>query len=185
MVRNLTKWLLIVAVLAMYWLGSQVTYGQEAEQAQAAGWEFAGLTDIGTSMAEFRVGRVLDETWTVGALAEWFPEDAENPSEDWAAGAYVKLAVDPNASMPVANWFPRVGDWLQLPETLTAETYLIGKGRVLPYEDGVDFALSFGGGAQVGPVFGEVVYDIVESGDADNPVTASGMTIWLGLCLEF
>lgn len=151
----------------------------------ASDWEVSGLTDIGTSMAEVRVGHSYGPDWTVGALATYFADDVEHPGKDWGLGAYAKLVVDPNASFPVANWLPKLGDWLDLPESLTAETYLIGKGQVLPYDGGIDFAGSIGGGARVGPVFGEIVYDVVESGDADNPILASGMTIWMGLCLEF
>lgn len=166
----------LVSVLAMVVLCS-------CEPVVASDWEVAALTDIGTSMAEVRVGHSYGPNWTVGALATYFAEDSLQPSKDWGLGAYAKLVVDPNASVPVSGWLPKLGDWLDLPESLTAETYLIGKGQVLPYDGGVDFAGSIGGGAQVGPVFGELVYDIVESGDADNPILASGMSIWFGLCL--
>lgn len=166
--------LMVVAVVAM--MGSVVL---------ADGWEVSGLTDLGTSMGEVRIGHEYGKDWTVGALATYFSENVDNPSKDWGVGAYAKLVVDPDASIPVANWLPKLGDWLDLPESLTAETYLIGKGQMLPYEGGIDFAGSVGAGAGVGPAVFEVVYDIVESGDADNPVLASGMTIWFGLRLEF
>lgn len=171
------KWPCILALIILYALAAQVSPAQT--------WEAGALTDIGTSAVEFRFGRVLDETWTVGLLGTWFAEDADQPHEDWGVGAYAKLAVDPNASVPVANWFPEIGDWLDLPETMTAETYLVGKGQLLPYEESVDLALSVGAGAQVGPVVGEIVYDIIEGGDSDNPLLASGVTVWVGLCLEF
>jgi len=66
------------------------------------------VTDVSaTSMAEARFGLELDETWEVGGLAVWFAED---PGTDWGAGAYATLAVDPNGSVPVANWLPALGD---------------------------------------------------------------------------
>lgn len=177
MKRGLLKWFLIVVVLAAFVGLSQVCKG--------AGWEASGLTDLGTSMIEVRLGRELGENWTAGILGSYFADDAIHPGKDWGFGGYAKLVVDPNATFPVANWLPKLGDWLDLPESLAAETYLIGKGQVLPYEGEVDIAASFGGGAQVGPVAFEAVYNIIESGDADNPILASGLTLWAGLCFEF
>jgi hypothetical protein len=148
-------------------------------------WEVSGATDLGTSMVEVRVGHDWGKDWTVGLLGTYFADDAEDPGEDWGIGAYAKLVVDPDASIPLAGWLPKIGDWLDLPESLVAETYLIGKWQALPYDDGIDMAGAVGAGAQVGPVFGEVCYDVIESGNADNPVATSGMSIMAGLCLEF
>lgn len=173
--RNRALCLMVVAFLAFL----------SCTHALAGDWSVSALTDTGTSMIEARVETVIDQNWRVGLLATYFPDDAQEPSKDWGVGGYTKLIVDPNASIPVANWLPKVGDWLNLPETLAVETYLIGKGEVLPYDGGVDLALSVGGGGQIGPVFAEYIYQIIESGGADNPLLYSGPVLWLGLMWEF
>src|SRR5574343_580910 len=161
---------LFVAVMAMV-LCSTV-YG-------ANGWspdEFAGATDLETSMAEARIGWEVSTPWVVGPFGRYFEEDAANPGSDWGVGIYTRLIVDPNATFPVANWLPKFGDWLSLPESMTAETDLSGKGFVTPSgesEDDFDFVGEIGAGAQIGPVFIEYTYAVVESGDADNPVAYS------------
>lgn len=152
-----------------------------------AAWNVSALTDTATSKLEGRLGFDLDNpVWEVGGLATWFAQQ-ENPP--WSVGAYVKLAVDPNGSIPIANWLPALGTWLHLPESLPAEGYIIGKGEILPYEDNIDFSLGVGAGLQVGPVIGEAIYDIIESGSADNPaggiMVSSGFEVWLGLKIEF
>jgi len=176
-----TKWMLwmVMAILACLTL---VPNAQGARNVSA-------LTDTATSKLEGRVGFDLaNPVWEVGGLATWFAQEESAP---WGVGAYVKLDVDPNASIPIANWIPKLGTWLNLPESMPATGYLIGKGEILPYEDNVDFSLGVGAGLQIGPVIAEAVYDIVESGDADNPaesggvMVSSGFEVWLGMRIEF
>lgn len=171
-------WMLCVAVLFM------------ATVVQAGQWNVSALTDTATSKLEGRVGfDMTNPIWEVGGLATWFAQEESAP---WGLGGYVKLTVDPNGSVPVANWLPKLGTWLKLPESMPAEGYLIGKGQILPWEDNVDFSLGIGAGLQVGPIVGEAIYDIVESGSADNPdekptaiMVSSGFEIWLGMRIEF
>ncbi len=148
----------------------------------AEGWTVGVLTDVETSMLEARIGVQVDEVWEVGAMGVWYAED---PGTDWGAGGYTKLAVDPNGSIPIANWLPGIGDLLNLPDSLTAETYIIGKLVCIPYDDGPDLVGSVGAGAQIGPAVIEWVYSIVEGGESDDPILSSGATLWAGLCLEF
>ncbi len=150
--------------------------------ATAADYEFGALTDSATSKLEVRAGVEVGEDWTVGLLATWYAE--ESPYK-WGGGAYAKMLVEPAAVVPLNEWFPKLGDWLNLPETLTVETYLIGKGEAVPYEGGVDLAASAGAGFQVGPFVGEYVYQLVESGSSDDPLLFSGPVLWFGLCLDF
>ncbi len=144
--------------------------------------EVAGLVDAGTSKVEGRVGYVLNEDWTVGLLATWFAEDS--PVE-WGGGAYAKLVVNPEASIPLKEWLPGIGEWLQLPETITAKTYLIGKAEALPMEGGVDLSGAVGAGAQAGPLLIEWLYRAVESGDSESPELSSGAELSIGMVLEF
>jgi hypothetical protein len=131
------------------------------------------------------VGRQIDDTWSAGLLATWFAEDAEEPHEDWGFGAYAKMLVNPDATIPVKEWFPWLGDWVGLPDQIAAETYLLGKLQALPYDGGIDLQGSVGAGAGVGPLVLEWVYAVVESGEADNPALSSGSTLWAGLVWEF
>lgn len=149
--------------------------------ASAADYEFGALTDSATSKLEVRAGMEVGETWTVGLLATWYAE--ESPYK-WGGGAYAKMLVEPAAIVPLNEWLPKIGDWLNLPETLTAETYLIPKFEIVPFEGGVDMALSGGAGFQVGPAVLEYVYQVVESGSSDNPLLFSGPVLWFGLCLD-
>ena len=150
--------------------------------AQAADYEFGALTDSATSKLEVRAGVEVGEDWTVGLLATWYAE--ESPYQ-WGGGAYAKMLVEPAAVVPLNEWLPKIGDWLNLPDTLTAETYLIGKMEAVPYEEGVDLAGSAGAGFQIGPFVGEVLYQVMESGDSDVPRLSSGSEVWFGLCLDF
>lgn len=118
--------------------------------------------------------------WTVGLLGKWF-EDTEEPREDWAAGLFTKMAVDPNAEIPLANWLPELGQWIQLPDTLTVETYLIGKLEVYPCQTGADIVGCVGAGGEVGPIIGEYLYRIIEGGDSDNPLLNSGPEFYFGI----
>ena len=150
----------------------------------AGDYEFSALTDAGTSMGEARVGVGLSETWSAGIIARYL-DAAERPSKDWAFGAYGKMIVSPDASVPVADWLPKFGTWINLPESVPVETYVIGKLLALPYDGGVDFAAETGVGGRVGVLGIEYVYSVVESGGADNPVMYSGPTLWLSLTLPF
>lgn len=150
--------------------------------AQAGDYEFGALTDSATSKLEMRAGVEVGESWTVGLLATWYAE--ESPYK-WGGGGYLKMLVEPAAIVPLKDWLPKIGAWLNLPETLVAETYLIGKIEAVPYEEGVDLAASPGAGFQVGPAVLEYVYQVVESGDSDNPLLFSGPVLWFGLCLDF
>ena len=149
---------------------------------QATGdWSASVLTDVKTSMVEGRVSREIDANWSAGLLATWFPEDAVEPHQDWGAGGFVKYIVNPDATVPFAKWFPWVGTWLELPESISAQTYMIAKLQALPYSGGVDVEGSPGVGATVGPMFLEYTYAIIESGDADTPEVSSGSTLWVGV----
>jgi hypothetical protein len=178
---------MIVVVLSMV-LCSTV-YGQDVlvEKSILQGWYNEEAVDIQASMIEFRIGKEVkpvegtESVWDVGLLGTYFVDDASDPSRDWGLGLFAKLAIDPNATIPLSNWLPKLGDWIGLPETISAKTYLIGKGLALPYDGGVDLMLSVGPGAKVGPVCIEYVYGLVEGGDADNPALTSGPTLWFGL----
>ena len=148
----------------------------------AGDYSVTALTDADTSTMKARLGMALDETWEIGGLASWFAED---PGPDWGLGGYLKLAVDPNGSVPVANWLPGVGEWLNLPESMPATTYLIGEVQVIPYDDGPQITGAVGAGAQVGPLLIEYLYHLVESGDSGDPMLSSGAELWLGARLEF
>jgi len=145
-------------------------------------WEASLLTDITTDKMEGRVGYKVDE-WAMGALATWYAD--EDSGAEWSLGAYAKLFVDPNATLPISDLIPVAGDWLGLPSSLQAIGYLIGKFEILPYEDDIDLALSGGVGAEVGPVIVEWVYRVIESGDSDVPQLDSKSILWFGLIKEF
>lgn len=162
-----------VAVLSMFFCTS--VYGGD--------WETAALTDIGTNRVEGRVGLHLDETWTAGLLATWYAD--EEPGNTWSAGAYAKMNVDPNATFPLNDAIPVVGDWFNLPESVQMSTYVIGKFEVITYDESdPDLALSAGVGGSIGPVTLEWIFQLLESGSNEAPELDSKATLWIGLCFD-
>jgi len=141
------------------------------------------LTNEATNQLEGRVGIPVGEAWEVGALAKWFTEDIGGA--DWGAGAYLKMAVDPNASIALADWLPVVGDMIALPESVTASSYLIGKLLYTDTAEGNPLGAAGGAGFQAGPAVLEVVYQVIESGGSDDPIQQSGLEVWFGAMLEF
>jgi len=151
--------------------------------ADADGLSVSLLTDASTSRLEARVGIYETDVWEAGLTGTWYAEDSD---PDWGVGGYTKLIVDPNGSVPVANWLPKVGAWLNLPETLPVETYLIGKIDTLPLDDGPDaITASAGAGMEIGPAVLEWVYRVVEGGSSNDPVLTSGPELWFGGRIEF
>jgi len=171
-------WISFVVVIMCMILCSTV-YGEVPGSLE---WETALLTNIKTDRMEGRAGYRMDG-WAMGALATWYTN--EDTGAEWSLGAYAKLFVDPNATLPVSDLVPVMGDWLDLPDSIQANGYLIGKFEILPYEDEIDLALSGGVGAEVGPVIIEWVYNVIESGDSAVPQLESKSTLWFGLCKKF
>ena len=152
------------------------TYGED--------WSTAVLTNEATDQLEVRVGYDVNADWEVGLLGTWYTRDIEG--SEWGLGGYLKMAVDPNSSIPVAGWLPPLGDLLSLPESIPASTYLIGKVTVIPYDDGnAQLAAAVGAGASVGPLVLEWVYSINEEGGTSEPALSSGAQLWFGARLEF
>lgn len=139
------------------------------------------LTDMRADMLEVRVTKTLDDFWSVGALGTYFADNSDDPAKDWGIGGFVKLTVDPDAKFPVANWLPWLGEKLQLPESLDADAYIIGKGEVLPYDDDIDLMLGVGPGFAMGPFIVEYLFNLVESGDSDSPALSSKPVLWFGM----
>lgn len=147
---------------------------------QAKDWGVSALTSGKTDRIETRIEKNLDSVWSVGGFGTWY-KASDEPSKDWGVGAFAKLAVDPNADIPLANWLPKIGAWLHIPETIKLRTYLIGKGEIVPAGGGVDFVLGVGPGVQAGPVTVEWLYQLVESGNADNPYMFSQGMLFVGI----
>ena len=145
-------------------------------------WEFMGLTNAASDKVEGRVGYLLDETFTLGALGTYYAN--ETISYDWSLGVYAKMSVDPNTVVPISELFPFLGEFLNFPVSVNINNYLIGKFEVIPYGAGVDMALSGGIGIQIGPFIAEWVYQMVEGGDSDNPLLNSTDELWIGICWQ-
>ena len=135
---------------------------------------------------EARIGHTLGDTAEGGILVTRYVEgEDKTDARDWGFGVYGKYIVDPGATIPVADWLPKFGSWLDLPETVTAQTYLIGKGQVIPLDEGLDLSGSIGAGMQISVAVVEWTYDFIESGDSDEPQLSSGSTLWVALVLPF
>jgi hypothetical protein len=151
--------------------------------ADADGLSVSLLTDVGTSRLEGRVGIYETDVWEAGLTGTWYAEDTD---PDWGVGGYAKMIVDPEGSVPVANWLPKIGSWLNLPETLAVKTYLLGKLDTLPMDDGPNaITASAGAGMEVGPAVLEWVYRVIEGGSSSDPVLSSGPELWFGGRIEF
>lgn len=148
-----------------------------------ADWTTAVLTNASMDQVEGRVGYEIDADWEAGLLGTWFTSDIEGA--EWGIGGYLKRTVDPNASLPIADWLPAVGDWLQLPDSVVCQTYLIGKIQVVPYDGNAEIAGAVGAGAQIGPACIEWVYNLIEEGSTGEPALASGAELFFGARLEF
>jgi len=143
----------------------------------------AVMTNEATNKAELRVGAALNETWEVGALGQYFTTDLDG--KDFGTGGYVKMSVDPNATIAVSDWVGGLGEMLNLPESMTVETYGIGK---LLYADNADddpLGAAIGAGFEIGPIAAELLYEVVEGGDVSNPDSSSGLELWFGAGIPF
>lgn len=141
------------------------------------------LTNEATSQVEGRLGTRVGETWEVGALSRWYSEDVGGA--DWGGGAYLTMDVDPNGTIAVADWFPQLGDLLNLPESLSVSTYAIGKLLYVDRDTGDPLGGAVGAGFGAGPAMLEVTYNLVESGQSEDPVERSGIEVWFGAGLPF
>ncbi len=166
----------IVAVVSM--VCCSLVYGDGPE-----GWTVGLLTNEATDQVEGRVGVRLSQEWEVGGLGKWFSEDAAG--KDYGAGGYIKMTVDPNATVALQDWLPgNLGEWLSLPESVDASSYLIAK---LIYADTVasnPLSSALGAGFEIGPASLEVLYELVEAGESLDPQQESGLAIWFGVCLD-
>jgi len=172
-----------VAVLCLAFVGVIPGVGVARDSAVGV------LTNSGTDAAQLRVETKLDDVWRVGAMGTWYTEDVPEGST-WGLGGYLRYAVDPNATVPVAGFLPAVGEWLSLPESLQGETYLIAPLQLMPIGqggdiEGFDISAGIGVGIKIGPATLEWIYQIVEGGDADKPGLASGPQLWFGALFEF
>jgi len=102
-------------------------------------------------------------------------------------GFMVEMQVDPNASVPIADWLGSVGELLTLPETMTARTYVVAEGKLInPFEGGITSVLAIGPGLGIGPLYVEWVYQLAEGGGVGSPgelgnLATSGPILRFGL----
>lgn len=181
----------IAAILTMMMLGCTPALAADSNDiGDLLGWA-NGLTasvagDADLDAVRGRVGY----TWVgyeAGVTGTWFVEDeaGQTDGDRWGIGAYGKYIIEPDASIPVADWLPRVGSWLHLPDSLHAQTYLVADSQLIQVDDATDLAMSVGAGIQASIGYIEWTYGIIESGESDDPVLSSGATLWLGLCVGF
>jgi len=140
------------------------------------------MTNEGTDKAEMRVGMATSDNWEVGVLGQMYTTDLDG--KDFGGGFYGKMSVDPNGTIAVADWIGW-GELVGLPETITVETYGIGKLLYTDNNSGDPFSAGAGAGFAVGPVCAELIYEIVEGGDVDNPDAKSGLELWFGAGIPF
>ncbi len=142
------------------------------------------VTNASTNLLEGRVGIPVSDDVDVGLLAAWLTEDIAG--RDWLAGGLLKWTVNPLASVAVSDWLPGgIGELLGLPESLTAETYVLGKFVGFEADGHFQFGGSAGPGVQVGPVVIEYMYAVIEGGDTGDPMLSSGAELYAGVCFEF
>jgi hypothetical protein len=176
---SIKTFLLCVTIVAMgMWLCGPCRAADQGDL-------FAGsFINSNANAIEGRFGVALDEKWQAGIFSTYYTKSAAS-QYDWGIGGFGKMIVNPEASLPLKGWFPEIGTWLDLPETIPAETYLIGKGEILPIGDGyIDLALHLGAGASAGPFCIECTYGIFEGGDWANQIQ-SGLEVNFGLCWAF
>lgn len=178
-----------------------------------ADWSTEALTNADTDCVEIRLGKTFGHDWEGGLLGTWYTNDygdqdthsnydgdtttllvdlieMARAGDDggrgsaWGLGGYLKMSIDRDASLPLAGWL-NLGDWLNLPQTITPTPYFICKGQVVPYDGDADIVGGVGVGCNVGPATVEWVYNVVEQGEMRHPAMTSGAELWFGARLEF
>ncbi len=146
-------------------------------------WEIGVSSPIDASVVQIEAGRRLSARWLLGGHLEYYLDSEEG--RDWGGGLYAKLFVAPKAQIPLNDWLPGLGDMLGLPETVTGTTY-IKPTFGLTHADG-DFKAAFGigPGVQIGPLFIEYTYNIIDGGSTDNPVLLEGSVVSMGFIYTF
>ena len=151
--------------------------------ARARDWEVTGLGDLSGNAYELRIGTELNELWTAGIVGQYYTSRIEG--RDYGLGAYAKLAVDPNGSVAFASWLPALGDLLDLPESLNANTYILAKMIILAADGETAAVFGIGPSAIIGPITIEWIYNIVDGGQLGNPALSSKAIFNLGMTFTF
>lgn len=148
-----------------------------AANAAATDWTVGVQTNGSSDALKVYAGLQFDDL-EVGGFGKYYSEDQDPP---WGAGVYGKMYIDPNGMIPFKNWFPVLGDLLNLPDTLNVSPYVKGEIEVVPMENHARFVASIGPGAQIAFVSIDYLYQIVEGGESDRPVLSSKPVFWFGL----
>jgi len=123
-------------------------------------------------------GGVKVQNVEYGIWGQWH-EDSPKVANGF--GGYALLDVNPDITFPLRNLLPYVGEWMKLPETLSARTKVgVDMGVVNIYDD-LDFMVSPLADVQMGPIYFRTQYNWV-SGGGNTGVAQSEARVMLGFC---
>jgi hypothetical protein len=88
----------------------------------------------------------------------------EQPDHVWGGGVFGMLKVTPDGAVPLRNLIPGVGEWLQLPETVSAEIDLGGQIEIVNLAHGPDITGTPSLEIWIGPVGFNTGWRIVDGG---------------------
>ena len=112
----------VIALIMLSFLSVSMSMANETEAEKENSIQF--LTNPQTDLVEARVEFPIvfdSEHWGVGALMKYY-EDSDESGDNFAAGVFAKLDVDPN-TLPVVDWLPQLFGLVS--ENLVVKTYII------------------------------------------------------------
>jgi hypothetical protein len=126
-------------------------------------------------------GRV-EFTWpggivTTGPVVTW---NKEQPDHLWGGGVFGFLTVTPDGRLPLKNFFPWVGDWVGLPETVPVDVRLGGQIEIVNVAHGPNIAGTPAVEIGIGPVLFDLGVQIAEGGSIED-MMRSELVFKLGL----
>ena len=126
-------------------------------------------------------GMIGDRDVEYGVVGRWHEDDPTNLN---AAGVYGLLLVDPNIVVPLRKLVPYVGDWLQLPETISGRASVGVTILAANFQDDVDAVVAPVLSIQIGSLCLWTEYDWVGDGGGKPGATESEARVMLGLCIR-
>lgn len=140
--------------------------------AQATDWTAIVLTD----------GEIVEVSAMRNNIGLWAAWHEQNAEEIYGAGVIGLLEVAPNAELPLRKFLPGLGDWMDLPETITANIAIGLKPGVVNLMHSPDAMVAPFVQVASGALIVRAEYAWVEGGGMDG-LAESEFKLFGGLCV--